>query len=114
MSMLTATWGPESDPVLDDPDDLYWEDGRPGEVEEYATHRSDTHMLLYGKSGVELRMFPDLIGYVRFDGYMQMWFLLPPCGEPISLDIRDVNASDLDLRAALYVLPIVYRAVIHR
>lgn len=63
---------------------------------------------------MELRMYPGVVADVRYDGYQRLWFVVPEGGEPISLDLPDPGATDLDLRAALYQLQPVYKARIHR
>lgn len=114
MRTLIARFKPDSDLVYDRPLEIRWDDGRPASLETYRQHRADTRALIQTPDGVELRMYPGLVAEVRFDGYWLGWFVTPSGGEPISLDLRRPNATDLDIRAALFRLPVVYQARIHR
>ena len=115
MRKLVARWGSKQDVVCDPPDHVHWEDGPLARFEDYAAHQKDTHVLVQTGTGVELWMFPEAIADVRYDGYQRLWFLVPPKGEPVSLDLTDWQATDLDLRAAMFEMqPFVYRVRIHR
>jgi len=114
MRTLIVRFAADSDLVYDRPLEIRWHDGRLASPETYRRHRADTRALIQTPEGIELRLFPDVRADVRFDGYWQGWFVIPSGGEPISLDLRRPNATDLDIRAALFRLPVVYQARIHR
>jgi len=108
MRRLVVRFRADSDLVYDQPLEIHWNDGHPASPETYRRHRADTRALVQTPEGIELRFFPDVRADVRFDGYWQAWFVVPVGGEPLSLDLRRPNATDLDIRAALFRLPAVY------
>lgn len=114
MLTLIAKWNLKQDPAVDAPTHVYWEDGRPATQQDYRTHQFDTHELVVTSEGVEMRMYSELVADVRYDSYAQMWFVVPPGEEPVSLDLSDFRATDEEITAALYQLPVIYRCVIHR
>ena len=114
MRKLTVRFDEDQDLVYGIPDDIRWNDGRPGTREDYARHRADTRALVRTAEGVELRLYPDVTADVRFDAFSRLWFVVPEGHEPISLDLRRPDATNLDLRAALYRLPVVYAVRIYR
>jgi hypothetical protein len=111
MTTLIASWTSTQDPVFDRPKSVIWGDGRPASQQDYLAHADDTHELVECADGsLELRMYPWIIADVRYDGYDRMWFVVAPGQEPISLDLRDVNATNDQITAALYEFPRVYKA----
>jgi hypothetical protein len=42
---------------------------------------------------------------VLSNGYAQMWFVVAPGQQPISLDLANVSATDAQITAALYEFP---------
>ena len=114
MRTLIARFSADQHLIYDKPDRIHWDSGRPASLETYRRHRADTHTLIQTTYGVELRMYPELVAEVRFDAFHQLWFVVPEGGEPISLDLRRPNATDLDIRAALFRFPVFYQARIHR
>lgn len=114
MRTLTARFSSNQDLVYSNPVEIRWNDGRPASFETYEHHRADTRTLVQTGDGMEVRLFPDVVGDVRYDGYYRLWFVVPQGGEPISLDVRRPDATDLDLRAALFHLPVAFRALIRR
>lgn len=114
MRSLIARFRADSDLVYDHPIEIRWDDGRPASPETYRRNRADTRTLIQTMDGIELRLFPDVVADVRYDGYWQGWFVTPTGGKPIYLDLRRPNATNLDIRAALFRLPVVYQARIHR
>jgi hypothetical protein len=112
---LIAKWSFEQDPVLENPSSVFWGDGRTATLRDYEHHRSDTRELVETPDGaLELRMYPGIVAYVCYDGYQRLWFVVPPDGEPLSLDLSEPDATDAEITSALADLPILYRAVIHR
>lgn len=114
MLTLVARWNLKQDPAVDMPISVFWENGRPATQQDYFEHRLDTHELVATSKGIEMKMYPGLSADVRYDSYARMWFVIPPDAEPISLDLSDFTATDEEITAALYQLPVVYRCVIHR
>ena len=114
MRKLIVRFGTDPDLVYGRPDDIRWEDGSPGTRRDYARHRGDTRALVQTAEGVELRLYPGVTANVRFDAFWRLWFVVPQDGEPMSLGVRNPNATNLDIWAALYRLPVVYAARIHR
>jgi hypothetical protein len=113
--MLIARWTLAQDPAVDHPQAVFWDDGRLANYRDYLDHVGDTHELVEGPNGnLERRMYPSIVADVRYDGYVQMWFVVAPGQEPISLDLRDVNATDDHIISALYEFPTVYKARIWR
>jgi hypothetical protein len=115
MTTLIARWTSTQDPAVDRPQAIFWDDGRPATHQDYLDHREDTHELLEGPDdNLERRMYPSLIADVRYDGYVQLWFVVPPDHEPLSLDLSDINATDDQIISTLYEFPMVYKARIWR
>jgi hypothetical protein len=115
MTTLIARWTSTQDPGVDRPQAIFWDDGRPATHQDYLDHREDTHELLEGPDdNLERRMYPSLIADVRYDGYVQLWLVVPPDHEPLSLDLSDINATDDQIISTLYEFPMVYKARIWR
>jgi hypothetical protein len=111
---LIARWNAAQDPLFDRPE-VFWGDGRPATYQDYLDHIADTHELVICADGsLERRMYPWISADVRYDGYFRMWFVVSHGRESISLDLSDVNATDEQITAALYALPLVFRARIWR
>ena len=103
------------DPAVDHAQAVFWDDGRPATHQDYLDHLDDTHELFEGADGnLERRIYPSIVADVRYDGYAQLWFVGAPGQEPISLDLTEVRETDDQITAALYELPLVYRAQIWR
>jgi len=114
MRTLVARFAADSDLVYDRPLEIRWDNGGPASLETYRRHRADTRTLIQTADGMELRLYPEITGDVRFDAFHRLWFVVPVGGEPLSLDLRRPDATDLDLRAALFRMPVFYKARIHR
>jgi hypothetical protein len=114
MWTLIARWTPEQDPATDAPNRVLWGNGRLATQRDYLKHCLDTHELVITPNGLEKRMYPGIVGDVRYDTSAQQWFVIPPGRESISLDLFEAEASDADITAALYQLPMVYQGVIQR
>jgi hypothetical protein len=111
---LIARWNATQDPLFDRPE-VFWGDARPATYQDYLDHIGDTHELVICQDGsLERRMYPWISADVRYDGYFRMWFVVSHGRESISLDLSDVNATDEQITAALYALPLVFRARIWR
>jgi hypothetical protein len=114
MCTLVARWTSDQDPTIDAPHSIFWGDGRGASLQDYIDHQLDTHELVETPGGLEVRMYPWIIGDVRYDAYARTWFVAVPGQDPVSLDLTDHEASDSEIRTALYQLPMVFRSVIHR
>jgi hypothetical protein len=114
MPTLVAKWTWEQDSAVDPPASVKWGDGRPATLDDYVGHTGDTHVLVESTDGLECRIFPDIVADVRYDAFARTWFVTGAGVETMSLDLSDLNATDHEITAALYELPTVYRAVIHR
>jgi len=111
---LIARWSAAEDPLFDPPE-VFWDDGRPATYQDYLDHMGDTHELVICADGsLERRMYPWILADVRYDGYIQMWFMVAPGQEPLSLDLKDINATDEQIISVLYEFPKVYKARIRR
>jgi hypothetical protein len=113
MLTLVAKWTRTRDPLKDKPIRVTWADGRLATQQDYINHREDTRELVATSTGVELRMYPDLVADVRYDYYTGVWFVVAPGEEPISLGLL-YNATDEQIRAELSQFPRIYRPKIHR
>ena len=114
MPSLVARWTSQQDPSLDPPSSVMWGDGRAATYADYLRHRDDTHELVETRSGIEYRMYPEIIGHVRYDAYSRRWFVTGEGIETTALDLSDPDAKDCELTAELYVLPVVYKCIVHR
>ena len=114
MRKLIVRFDLDEELVYGKPNDIRWDDGSPGTRRDYARHRGDTRVLIQTERGVELRCYPEISASVRYDAFSRLWFVVPSGGEPMSLGVRNPDATNLDIWAALYRLPVVYAARIHR
>lgn len=114
MCTLVVRWTSEQDPTIDAPHCVFWGDGRAALLQDYINHRLDTREVVDTPQGLEVRMYPSVVGEVRFDAYARTWFVAVPGQDPISLDLPDRDAPDSAITAALYELPVVYRCAIRR
>jgi hypothetical protein len=97
MWTLIAKWTLNQDPATDTPTLALWGSGRL--TAGLPQPRLDTHELVITPNGLEKRMYPGIIGDVRYDTCAQRWFVIPPGREPISLDLSEAEASDADITA---------------
>jgi hypothetical protein len=112
---LIARWTLAQEHAFDPPDAVFRGDGRPATYQDYLDHAGDTHELVDSPDGsLEKRMYPWITADVRYDGYANLWFVVATGQQPISLDLSDVNATDSEITAALYELPLVYKSRIWR
>jgi hypothetical protein len=114
MPTLVARWAWNQDSSTEPPVSVTWGDGRPATYSDYLSHRLDTHELVETAVGLECRMYPQIEGHVRYDFYAGTWFLTGDGIEETSLSLTDPDATDGEIMAALYELPVVYRCQIHR
>ena len=115
MMALIARWLRQEDTTLKTPHMVFWEDGTLATHDDYQKHLDDTHTWISNSpSGVELRIFPDIVADVRYDIWAGVWALSGESVRPAALSITDPNATCDQIVAELYTFPIVYRARIHR
>lgn len=114
MPSLIAKWTRDQDPSLDPPSSVTWGDGRVATYADYLRHKDDTHEFVETSSGVECRIYPGIIGHVRFDAYSRRWFVSGEGIETTALDLSDPDVTDSEITAELSTLPVVYRSIVHR
>jgi hypothetical protein len=112
---LIAVWSKDQDPSLEDPRSVSWENGRTAVISDYHEFALDTHFLMTNDAGeLEQHIFLDIEATVAFEANVQDWVVRGKNVIPTSLDLKHPTASDLDIIAALYMLPTVYKATIIR
>lgn len=94
---------------------MRFENGTPATLTHYhqyldCTVRTDES----GAGYVEEVFDSDIVADVRFDGFAGHWAISGEGVEPQALFLSDPNASDEQIIAELFTLPVVYRARIHR
>lgn len=99
---------------MEPPASVTWGDGRPATYADYLRHRLDTHEMVETEEGFECRIYPDIVGHVRYDAFARGWFVTGEGIETTALDLSDPEATDCEITAALYALPVVYKCLIHR
>jgi hypothetical protein len=111
---LTARWTKNQDPTVDPPTKVTWNDGSAGTVDDFRKHLVDTHFLEFENGTIKMTMFPHISADVRYDSFAKTWVVYGPFSDPIALELPDRATTDDQIEAQLSVLPIVYRARIHR
>lgn len=111
---LTARWSKNQDPAVDPPTRVTWNDGSVGTVEDFRRHSVDTHTVVFKNGTIEVTMFPDVYADVRYDSFAKTWIVYGPFTGPMSLELPDPETEDELIEAQLSILPVVYRARIHR
>lgn len=114
MPTLIAHWKRGQDSWTEPPTFVIWGDGRPATYADYLRHRLDTHELVETKGALECRIYPHIVGHVRYDAFARQWFVTGEGIETTALDLPDLEATDCEITAALYGLPVVYKCQIHR
>lgn len=114
MPSLIAKWTREQDFSIDPPLSVIWGDGRSATYADYVRHRDDTHELVETNSGIECRMYPEIIGHLRYDAYSRRWFVTGEGIETTALDLSDPDAKECEMTAELSTLPVVYKCIVHR
>ena len=112
---LTATWENGSDPSVDMPASIMWEDGRPGTLDDLREHNRDTYCLTHPEEGcTQMDIFPEIVAQVSYCEWGCCWGIKGYGVETAALQLTDQNATDQQIHSALFSLPMKYRAVIHR
>ncbi|WP_433968294.1 hypothetical protein [Tunturiibacter gelidiferens] len=112
---LIAKWNPSQDMSVELPSSVRWADGTCATHNDYLQHMLDTHTFVGDcENGREIRMFPNIVADVRYDHSAQTWAVSGVGVTPSALALTDPDASDDQITAALYALPVVYRSNIRR
>lgn len=113
MSTLVAKWTWDQD-CMEPPASITWDDGRTATYADYLHHCLDTHEVVETELGLECRIYTDLVGHVRYDAFARQWFVTGEGVETTALDLSNPDATDCEITAALYSLPVIYKCQIHR
>lgn len=113
-TVLTARWTENQESPFDPPTTLKWNDGSAGTFDEFMTHLVDTSTLEYRNGGMEMTMFVDVCADVRYDSNAKSWVVYGPLTGPMSLDLLDPLAPSDQIESRLSILPVYYKARIHR
>lgn len=112
---LLAYWYQKDNPGIDEPYAVYFEDGTDASIDEYRKHADDTHEDLLDYPGrLVRRIYPDIVGGVRWCYHGRDWKVSGSQIVSFYLDLHDPDASDSQLIAELHTFPTVYRCVIIR
>lgn len=112
---LIASWPNGKHPSSDVPTSIRWEDGRQGTPADLHAHNCDTYCLTHLANGAtQMDIFPEIVGVVSYCDHGKRWGIKGDGVEAIALPIADRNATDQQIHAALYTLPMKYRVVIRR
>lgn len=113
-AVLIAAWTLDQDPTIDHPKTVRWADGDSADFDDYLAHSMSTHTFVVGGNGIELHMYPAVVGDVRYDPSVRRWVMIVGVGPIVVLDLDDEDAPDDQIMAELFTYPVVYRARIHR
>lgn len=112
---LIGKWSRGQEPGIEEPFSVVWEDGSPATMADYRTHEVDTRIRYSSNDGeTECHMFPDIVADVSFEQNVQDWVVKGQGVIPAALDVKNPQALDGDIYAALITLPTVYKARIVR
>ena len=113
-ALLIATWKIAQDLTIDHPSTIRWADGDPASFDDYLTYSSATHTFVVRKDGVELHMYPAVVGDVSYDLRARRWIMNLGVAPGVFLDVADPSAPDDQILAELFTYPVIYRVRIHR
>jgi hypothetical protein len=112
---LIAKWSRGQEPGIEEPSSVVWEDRSPATMADYRAHELDTRISYSDDDGVaQCHMFPDVIADVSFEQEVWDWVVRGQGVIPAALDVKNPQALDGDLYAALISLPTLYKARIIR
>jgi hypothetical protein len=113
---LIARWNRGRESGTEAPSSVVWEDGSPATLADYRTHEVDTRILYSNEDGeTECHMWPEIVADVSFDQNVQDWVMRGKDVIPAALDVKNPNALDCDIYAALITFPtVVYKVRIIR
>jgi hypothetical protein len=94
MRTLIANWNSDQDSWRDPPASVRWGDGRPATYADFLRHCQDSHELIEINGSLECRIYPDIIGHVRYDAFARGWFVAGEGVETTALDLSDPDATD--------------------
>jgi hypothetical protein len=84
-------------------------------MDDYRAHELDTHSLHGTRDGgIECHMYPEIVAEVIYDPFAGDWVVKGPSVITTALDLHDPDATDDQITAELFALPVVYRATITR
>jgi len=97
------------------PDSIKWEDGHRGTETDLRAHNSDTYCLNNLDDGTtQLDIYPEIVAEVSYCEFGRCWGVKGDGVETAALQLTDRNATDQQIRGALYALSMTYRVHIHR
>lgn len=112
---LVATWRQGQGPDTEGPTSVVWENGDRATFDDYRRHELDTHFWVENdRCEMERHMFPDIVADVAFDARVRDWVVTGQDVVPGALDLKDPNAPDSEIFAALFTFPTYYRPRINR
>jgi hypothetical protein len=112
---LIGKWSCGQEPGTEEPSSVIWEDGSPATMADFRTHELDTRILYSNGGETECHMFPDIVADVSFEQNVQDWVMRGQGVVPAALDVKNPNALDCDIYAALITFPtVVYKVRIIR
>jgi hypothetical protein len=113
---LIAKWNRGQETSIETPVSVVWENGSPATLADYRTHELDTRILCSNDGAeTECHMFPDIVADVSFEQNVHDWVMRGPGVIPAALDVKNPNAQDCDIYAALITFPtVVYKVRIIR
>jgi hypothetical protein len=112
---LIGKWSDGQEPGTEEPSSVVWEDGSLATLADFRTHELDTRTLYSNDDGeTECHMFPDIVADVSFEENVRDWVVRGHGVIPAALDVKNPQALDGDIYAALITLPTVYKARIVR
>lgn len=112
---LIARWYGFNPDMNEPPDEMRFGNGTPATVDDYRRYFGCTARTVESESGYVEQVFdPDIVADVRFDRFAGHWAISGDGVEPEALFLNDPNASDDQIIAELFTLPVIYRTRIHR
>ena len=84
---LTATWENGSDPSVDAPNSIKWEDGRTGTLEDLRAHNRDTYSLTHPEDATtQMDIYSEIIAEAKFCEFGGVWGLNGDGVQPVALN----------------------------
>ncbi|NYF53921.1 hypothetical protein [Tunturiibacter gelidoferens] len=112
---LIAKWTMKQAPRLKEPYSVGWEDGSPATLQDYRKHAEDTYSLVSNRAqGFQEHIFPGIVGEVRFETNVGDWVVRGPGVVTAALDVKNPDAPDDEIYAAIATFPVVYKVRIIR
>ncbi|RZU38829.1 hypothetical protein [Edaphobacter modestus] len=105
----------ETGPSSEGPHSVGWEDGSPATLQDYREHAEDTYSLVVNRAqGFEQHIFPVIVGEVRFETNVGDWVVRGPGVVTAACDVKNPNAPDDEIYAAIATFPVAYKVRIIR